>query len=66
LWYSLYAEATSVIAVNASLLYSVLRSMIESGALIQSYVDTDIELQDAELLIAANDQNSKNTAQQST
>ncbi len=31
--------------------------MIESGALIQTYVDTDIELQDAELLMPANDQN---------
>ena len=31
--------------------------MIESGALIQTYVDTDIELQDAELLMPSNDQN---------
>jgi hypothetical protein len=31
--------------------------MIESGALIQTYVDTYIELQDAELLMPANDQN---------
>jgi hypothetical protein len=30
--------------------------MIESGALIQNYVDTDIELQDAELLMPAIDQ----------
>jgi hypothetical protein len=30
--------------------------MIESGALIQTYVDTDIELQDAEVLMPANDQ----------
>jgi len=51
------AEATSEIAVNASRLHSVLRSMIESAALIQTYVDTDIELQDAELLMPSNDQN---------
>ena len=50
------AEGPGEIAVDTSQLHSVLGTMIESGALIQNYVDTDVELQDAELLMPANDQ----------
>jgi len=50
------AEGPGEIAVDTSQLHSVLRTMIESGALIQNHLDTDVELQDAELLMPAIDQ----------
>ncbi len=50
------AEIPGEIAVDTSQLHSVLRTMIESGALIQNHLDTDVELQDAELLMPAIDQ----------